>query len=324
MHSDNSSQIFNDEDEITFSDLEPEDEQLTTLDRFFKPFGLKLVRHAVEEEEDDDCEFDLRVTDVPDEVLDDHAEPDLLEVRLASVGKQFWTRIPRKRLLASMLLLTLVAIFIGISSFGRATLALFPLFSSTPQVKQSSILDQQASLDFPASHNEENYIEYGPNTSVMITARTVPNYCSSETVLGQGKQIGNFPVWTTGIDNTAKVHLFPVLLQTIQGWKGWMIPLHIIGRYNYIDSISLTAFNTNSTSSPLLQDKYTLVAAAHLFLDTKHVASVTGIGIRKLGTWDVSLYVPTAGCYGLTASWGAGHWMITFAAGGRDRFIASS
>jgi hypothetical protein len=315
MHSDNSSQIFNDEDETTFSDLEPEDEQQTPLDRFFKPFGIKLVTHAVEEEEDDDCEFDLRMTDVPDEVLDAHAEPDLLEVRLASVGKHLWIRTPGKRLLASMLLLTLAGVFIGISSFGHATLDLFPLFSSTPQVKQSLTLDQRASLDFPASHNEENYIEYGTNASVMVTPRTIPNYCSSETVLGQGKQIGNFPVWATGIDDTAKVHLFPVLLQTIQGWKGWTVPLHIIGRYNYIDSISLAVFNTNSTSSPLMQDKYTPVATAHLFLDTKHVASVTGIGMRKLGTWDVSLYVPTAGCYGLIASWGTGHWMITFAAG---------
>ncbi len=315
MHSDNSNQIFTDEDRITFSDLDSENEQKTPLDRFFKPFNIKLVTRIVEEEEDDDCEFDLRMTDVPDEVLETYAEPDLLEVRLASVGRKVWTRMPRKRLVASMLLLTLTAVFISISSLSHATLGLFPLFSSTPQVKQSSILDQRASLDFPASQNEENYIEYGPNTSVMITARAMPNYCTSETVLGQGKQIGNFPVWATGIDNTANVHLFPVILQSIQGWKGWMVPMHIIGRYNYIDNISLAVFNTNGTSSPLLQDKYTPVPSAHLFLNTKHVASVTGSGIRKLGTWDVSLYLPTAGCYGLTASWGAGHWMITFAAG---------
>ncbi len=311
----NSHKAFDDEDDIIFSNLEQDEEQ-HPLDRLFRFLSVKLVTQPVEEEEvDDECDFDIRMTDVPEEVLEAYAEPDILEVRIATIGKQFWTRTPRKRLLASVLLLTLVALLIGISSFGHATLSLFPLFSGTPQVKQSLNVRSGVSLDSPASHEEENYLSFGPNTSVMVTARAIPNYCATGTMLGQGRQKGNYPVWPVGIDDTAIVHLPLLLLPTIKNWKGWVIPLHVRGRYNYVSSISLTVFNLNNTSSPLLQDRYTPVADMHLFLDTKHVASVTGTGLRAIATWDVSLYIPNAGCYGLSASWGRGHWLINFAAG---------
>ncbi len=311
----NSYKTFGGGDDITFSNLEQDEEQ-HPLYRLFRSFGVKIVTQPVEEEEiDDECDFDIRMTDVPEEVLEAYTEPDILEVRIATIGKQFWTRTPRKRLLASVLLLTLVALLVSISSFGHATLSLFPLFSGTPQVKQSLNVRSGVSFDFPASYEEENYLSFGPNSSVMVTARPIPNYCATGTMLGQGRQIGNFPVWSVGIDDAATVHLPPLMLPTIINWKGWVIPLHVRGRYNYVSSISLTVFNLNDASSPLLQDRYTPVADMHLFLDTKHVTSVTGTGLHAIGTWDVSLYIPNAGCYGLSASWGRGHWLINFAAG---------
>lgn len=315
MHLDDQSQIFNHEDEITFSDLAPDGKQETVLHKFLQSLSIKFVARTAEEEEDNECDFDLRMTDVPDEVLDAHDEADIFEARVASIGKQIWTRTPRKRLLASTLLLTLVALLIGVSSLSHTILSLFPLFPGMQQANQSLQLHRDVLLGVPVSHNEENYVSSGPNTSAMVTSRAIPNYCPIGTMLGQGKQIGNFPVWIIGIDGTANVHLPPVILQTIKDWKGWMIPLHIRGRYKYIDSITLTVFNIGSTSSPLLQEKSTPVISSRLFLDTKHITTITGTSIRAIETWDVSLYIPSAGCYGLSAAWGTGHWMINFAAG---------
>ncbi len=273
----------------------------------FKRLGIKVVAHPVQEEVDEDeCDFDIRMMDVPDEVLANNTEFDLPEVRFATASKRLWERIPRKRLFTVLLL----GILLGISSFGQIFSRLPP---TTPPRKSTSYSSSIVARDNPLPVTETNILTFKVDHSILVTARTLPDYCPSGEMLGQGNQIGSFPVWLLGIDSTAKVQLPPISLKTIDGWKGWAIPLQLHGKYTYLQTITLTVVNLNGTSSPLLQTNTML--SSRLVLDAQHPMHVTGVSTRKVGIWDISLFLPGAGCYAMVGAWGHGHWMITFSAG---------
>jgi|GEM_PF-3564463 len=306
-----------DEDELTISDLDEEQGPVQPLQRLgnhlCKRLRIKVVAGPVPEEADnDECEFDIRMTDVPTEVLTQNAEPDLIEMRVATFSKQLWQRVSRKRLYGSVLLAILLAFLVGVSSFGQIALHLFPT-SAPIQQSSSASLSLGDRGDTPVLPiNETNILTPGPNNSTIVMARPLPSYCSSGEMLGQGRQIGSFPVWVLGIDSTAQVHLAPTVVKTVKTWRGWAIPLHLHGKYTTLQNITLTVVNLNNTSYPLLQDRTTL--SSRLFLDAQHPMSIGGVD-AKLGIWDLSLYLPSAGCYAMIAAWGHGHWMITFSAG---------
>jgi len=110
----------------TFNDEEQDVPQIlgTCGKRIFRYFGIKVVTHPVPEEEDkdDECEFDIRVTDVPEDVLAANTEPDLLEMRFVAFGKNIWQRTLHKRSIGSLLLLLLLVILVSVSVFGHAPL----------------------------------------------------------------------------------------------------------------------------------------------------------------------------------------------------------
>ncbi|GAC1357783.1 MAG: hypothetical protein NVS4B12_19940 [Ktedonobacteraceae bacterium] len=319
----NSHSTIFDEDAITFSDLEPDEEQNASNSlqkigsRLFKHLGIKVITHpALKEDEGDECDFDIRMTDVPEEVLEANVEPDLLEVRLATMGKRIWQHTPRKRLVASLLLIVLLTLFVSISSLGNTLLSLFPVLAGTSQSKQAVYFNRGSTFDAPVDGTEENFFSFGLNNAVKVTARSIPPYCPSGTMLGQRRQVGNFPVWLSDIGTAATIHLHPLVLNTIRDWKGWIVPLHLEGKYKYVGGITLTVVNIYGTSIPLLQDPRNTVTAPRLFIDTQYPMSITGAnGMRQIGIWDIALYLPGAGCYGISASWGQGHWLVNFAAG---------
>ncbi|GAC1399965.1 MAG: hypothetical protein NVSMB49_11130 [Ktedonobacteraceae bacterium] len=320
MHAnnDNSHTTLFDDEEITFMELEPDEEynRLHTVVQFgnclFKGFGVKMVTHPALEEDDDECEFDIRMTDVPEDVLVANTEPDLVEVRLATLGKDIWQRTPHRRMLVSLLLILLLALLVSMS-FGQALLQLLPLSSVLPQASQARYFNRGNSA---GDRMESNLVSSGPDNAVVVMARTIPHDCPTGTILGQRRQVGNFPVWLAGIDTTATIHLPTLVLKTMKGWKGWVVPLRLAAKYNYMVKFNLTIFNFYGSSAPLFQNPYTSLTAPRLFLDTKHPMSFVGTsGIRRIGTWNILLYLPSAGCYAISASWGQGHWIINFSAG---------
>ena len=307
-----------DDERVLYSDLEPDDESSHSLatfgQRFFKRLGVKVVPHAVMEEENDEGDFDIRITYVPDDVLAANTEPDLLEVRLAALGKTAWQRTTHKRMLTGLVLLLLVVLLVGISLFGHVPFNFFPLSSIPPQAVPTTHYTYN---DTPPHRTETNLVAAGADNAVVITAQAMPHYCPTGTMLGQGSQIGNFPVWLSGIDTeTAMVHLPTLVLKTMKGWKGWVVHLHLAGRYKYLNTISLNAFNIYGAATPLLHNPYTSLDSPRLFLDPKHPMSFLGASnAPNIGTWDISLYLPNTGCYAISTSWGQGHWLINFAAG---------
>ena len=312
---------LNDE-RIVYSNIEPDEVPSHPLKMFgkhlFKRLGITFIPHSIpEEEENDECEFDIRITYVPDDVLAANTEPDLLELRLAKLGKNAWYRTPHKRVLTSLVLLLLFALLTGISLFGHAPLNLFPNSSILPQSVQIVHSTRNDSLPPATQRTETNIVSAGPNNAVVVAARAIPAYCPVGTMLGQGRQIGNFPVWLSGINTeTATVHLPTLTLKTAHGWKGWVVHLHLSGRYKYLTTISLTALNIYGSTLPLLHNPYTALDSQRLFIDPKHPMGFLGTsGAPSIGTWDISLYLPSAGCYAIGASWGPGHWLINFAAG---------
>ncbi len=307
-----------DDERILYSDLEPDEESshaLTTFgQRIFKRFGIKVVTHAVIEEENDEGDFDVRITYVPDDVLASNTEPDLVEVRLLTLGKDAWQRTSHKRLLTSLVLLFLVILLVSISLFGHISSSLFPLLSTSPQAAPTTHFTYN---DTPPNRTETNHVSAGPDDAVVIAAQAMPQYCPTGTMLGQGKQVGNFPVWLSGIDaETAMVHLPTLVLKTTKGWKGWVVHLQIAGRYRYLTTINLTAFNIYGAATPLFHNPYTSLDSPRLFIDPKHPMGFLGANIApNIGTWDISLYLPNAGCYAISTSWGQANWFINFAAG---------
>ncbi len=323
MHANNGDSHIStfDDEGILLSDLERDEEDIssnalvTFANRLSRRFGVKVVTRSVPEEEDDGCEFDLRMTDVPEDVLAANTEPDLLEVRFATLGKTLWQRIPHKRVLTRLLLLVLLALLVSISAFGHTLLNFFPLSSVLPQPTQTTSFAGGETSNNLIHTTEPNVISLRPNNEVTVAARGVPHYCPASVMLGQGKQIGNFPVWMSGIDSTnATVHLPTLTLKTIKGWKGWVVPLHVLAKYGYTINIVLTTFNIYGSSTPLFQNPGSTLATPHLFINTMHPVSFVGTA-RKIGNWDISLYLPSAGCYAISAAWGRGHWQINFEAG---------
>lgn len=312
-----------DNERIVFNNLEPDEVQsLHPLKKFGRHlserFGVTLIPHSLpEEEENDECEFDIRITYVPDDVLAENTEADLLELRLAKLGKNAWHRTPHKRVLTTLILLLLIVLFVSIALFGFTPFNLFPLSSVAPQATQTT-LSTRDDLP-PTQRSETNLVSMGPHNAVIIAASAVPQYCPVGTMLGQGRQIGNFPVWMSGINTeTATVHLPTVTLtlKTAQEWKGWVVHLHLSGRYKYLTTISLNALNIYGSTPPLLHNPYTALDSQRLLLDPKHPMGFLGANNAPgIGTWDISLFLPNAGCYAIGASWGPGHWLVNFAAG---------
>ena len=308
-----------DDEAIRYSDLELDEEPSHPLmlygNRFFKRLGIKVVPHSLpEEEENDGCEFDIRMSYVPDDVLTANAEPDLVEVRLVTLGKNAWQRTRHKRLLSSLMLLVLCILLIGIALFGHTPLTLFPLSSAQPQATHFTRAD---TLPPPINRVEMNIVSAGADNAVIINASAMPKYCPAATQLGKGRQIGNFPVWLSSINAGATmIHLPTLTLKTMKGWKGWVLHLRLLGRYKYLTSISLNVLNMYGSMPPLLHNPYTATDSPRLFIDPKHPMGFQGTSnASNIGTWDIPLYLPSAGCYALSASWGQGHWSINFAAG---------
>ena len=303
-----------DDERVLYSVPEPEEEPPPLLQRLLLRLGIKLVPHAFPEmEESDDGEFDLRITYVPDDVLAANEEPDLPEVRLAALGRNAWGRTPR--LLQSMLIFLLI-LFIIFVLFGNAIFTLFfaPFAQSQTQQTPSFVEGDT----FPSvTHVETNFVATGPHHTMIVTARPIPQYCPTGTMIGQGRQAENFAVWLSGIDpETALVHLPPQTLKTTKGWKGWVVHLTVSSRYKSLNTISLNALNLYGLTQPLLHNASTTLYSQRIFIDAKHPSSFVGsANVPNIGIWNVNLYLPNAGCYALSASWGAGHWLINFAAG---------
>ncbi len=301
-----------DDERVLYNVPEPEPPPL--MQRILLRLGIKFISHAFPEmEESDDGEFDLRITYVPDDVLAANEEPDLPEVRLASLGRDVWERAPR--LLQSILIFLLI-LFIVFVLFGGIILSMFPGVSASSQTQQtvgSVAVDTSPS----ATHVETNLVANGPHNTVIVTARPIPQYCPTGTMIGQGRQAENFAVWLSGINpQTALVHLPPQTLKTTQGWKGWVVPLKISSRYKSLNTISLTVFHLYGSTQPLLHNSSTKAEGQRIFIDAKHPSGFIGkTSDANIGTWNVDLYLPSAGCYSLSGSWGAGHWLINFAAG---------
>ena len=293
-------------------DEEPANPLKRVGQRFWKRLGIQFVGHAKPEiEEDDDSEFDVRISFVPDDVLATYTEPELPEVRLAMLGKSAWRRSQHKRLWVSLVLLLLTLLLVGIALFGHTS-----PFSQTPSQTKRTISFTLNDISPIVHKDEANYVTAGP-THTIITAAPVPQYCPTGTMLGQGRQIGNFPVWLSGIDSaTDVVHLSTQTLKSIRGWKGWIVHLQLSGRYKSLDIINLTALNIYGSTPPLLHNPYTVIDSSRIFINAKHPMRLLGASnAPNIGVWDIALYLPTAGCYALSASWGPGHWLINFAAG---------
>ena len=128
-----------------------------------------------------------------------------------------------------------------------------------------------------------------------------------------GPVFGGGKVWFIGIDGPHAVIHFPQSYgyTTPYGWTRKMV--WEVGPY-YTGTVTLTSENI-LTHQPLWLQIGDQAPTHAPVLDPKHPGHLGSTDGPDWAEWGSYIFVPTAGCYMLEATWQGGHWQIPFAAG---------
>jgi hypothetical protein len=159
-----------------------------------------------------------------------------------------------------------------------------------------------------------------PTSALTVTPPplgSVPQNCSPgavpHTVFSQlGPVVGQAPIWAAGFDGPHAVLRIPTSYDTYTqyGWTWklvWEIGPHFSQKVT-LHGVNLRTgvplwfqFNGPETPAPVLDPQ-----------QPTHPAAAAGGDYAEFGSY---LYIPTADCYALDATWPGGQWRILFAAG---------
>jgi len=129
-----------------------------------------------------------------------------------------------------------------------------------------------------------------------------------------GPVVGSPPVWAAGFDGPhAAIYLVPEAFNQY-GWGRKII--WEVGP-NYMHLVTLHGANVQSGARIRFQflDGDPTTSAVLDPHHPDHPGSAVG---GDWNEWGSGMFLPTAGCYYLEASWPGGHWRITFAAGRQE------
>ncbi|HCI80534.1 MAG TPA: hypothetical protein DHW02_12685 [Ktedonobacter sp.] len=315
---------------VELEDIPPEetDALSTTLSRI-RTYVTRRMRHfkvtftsqaPYDEDEDDDCEFDLRMTDVPLEELpaSEHT-PYFNQIRQSVMQG----RRPRALLFSMLLLVMLVILANTITPLHDSLTSLFPASTATPIAQNplspypGHLLDNPTNIVVEESKTTVSLVTVGGQQEYMYIPATVPYECPTTIIPGQKRQFGNFPIWLSGFGGANTIlHLQPSYVLHSQDWQGWVVNFQVNAKMRYTSLILLTIIDVNHVSSPLLNDPTSGTHTWRIVLNPlKPQHAIGPKGKQYIGTWDMSLYLPGAGCYALNAAWEEGSWEDIFAAG---------
>ena len=293
----------------------------TYLTRQMQHFKVTFTAQAQDDEDDDDnCEFDLRMTDVPLEelVASEHASHFSHIRRNVMQGRR-----PRAMLFSALLLVMLVILVNTIAPLHDRLVSLLALPTATPVAQNSlspnsdHLLDNPTSMVVEESKTTVSQVTVDGQQKYLYIPAAVPYECPTSIFPGNGRQFGNFPIWLSGFGapNTA-LHLQPSFVSHTRDWQGWVVHFQVNVKIRYMNLIFLTINDVNHISSPLLHDPTNGTLTWRVVLNPSKAQHTSGPpGKQYIGTWDMSLYLPGAGCYELNAAWEAGNWEDIFAAG---------
>lgn len=273
-----------------------------------------------EDDEDDDCEFDLRMTYIPlEELPATERAPRFTQIKQHMMKG----RRPRAMFFSALLLVMIVILVNTITPLHDRLISLLTIPAASPvaQNPQSPypghLLDNPTSTIVEESKTTILSVTVDGRQKYMYVPAAVPYECPTSIIPGNGRQIGNFPIWLSGFGGVNTVfHLQPGLVSHTRDWQGWVVNFQVKVKMRYTSLILLTIIDVNHISSPLLDDPTDGTHTWRIVLNPLKPQHALGpAGKQYIGTWDMSLYLPGAGCYALNAAWAEGNWEDIFAAG---------
>jgi hypothetical protein len=156
---------------------------------------------------------------------------------------------------------------------------------------------------------------YGYNGQTTWQAAPIPSDCSPSSDIGSMHTIGHFPVWIFGFDGPkATIHL-PRITMSNSTWQGWSIPLQVGIKFDFVGYVALSAGNVHDGPTPQLSDDQTDPSSI-LVLNPQQLSHAGNYNAHKRTfIHTITLHIPGAGCYFMTAGWPNGHWLFIFTAG---------
>jgi hypothetical protein len=289
----------------------------TRVIRSVQNFKVSFTPQVQDEDENDDCEFDLRVTDVPLEELPIPRQTPIFKQNTLKA------RHPRTILFSALLLVLLAVLANTIGPVHDRIASLLPGPTATSQAQNplssypGHLLDNPTNVVVEESKTAVSQVTIGGQEKYLYESAPVPYECPTEVIPGNQRQVGNFPVWLSGFGapNTI-LHLPPVYLSHMKDWQGWVITFQVNVKLRYTNLIMLSINDVNHISNPLLRDPSNGMHNWRITINPAKPQHALGpSGQQYIGTWNMSLYLSGAGCYALDAAWDEGNWEMIFAAG---------
>ncbi len=341
---------INDDFEIEITDLPTNSEEnriLNALAALRSRISFSLHSHESNDEVADD-DLDVEITDLP--TNDDTVSRGRLIAPIADVSAlglritnpvSLHSHLPRKtrlvrQALVGIAILFMLAVVLGsVPSSRDALLGLFPrpTQAPTPAIvrrafgRYGSLYSGVIAIGGAISISSTpiagtTVIPWNPNTPVSSVLNPAPATCPSSdapqdpdsTDFTYGSRVGELPLW-------------------VMGFRG--VPTRLIGftranlpQYGWVHQVTLLLAD-NADSPVMLQGEHLKDGTPILFSGpSSQQHPTTFLTLRlddtsipntedtiRAGIQSISLYIPTAGCYSLKASWAGGSWEVLFAAG---------
>jgi hypothetical protein len=269
----------------------------------------KLVQHTTTDD------FELEIIDLPADASDNK------QSLASSFGT--WTRFTKIRLWRLVLLgctLLLIYSFFLQSFFPLQTIRLFisPKPTPTPVTKSDGALSfTRVTIWGQDGTSQGSFIKLNNNTLGPAPQGAM---CSVRPKVDRGQMVGRAPVWVGDFSGPyATLYLFPepVPVEAFPNGYGWTVALSLEVQSNYKGPVMLSG-SALGNAIPLLFTYGPLENPTTSFpLDTRYPA-VPPVDIGRDGlrdAWNVTMFLPAAGCYTLHAAWHGGDWQVNFAAG---------
>jgi hypothetical protein len=163
---------------------------------------------------------------------------------------------------------------------------------------------------------------WNPNTPVANVLNAAPETCPSATVpqdpdsidYPYDNRIGGPPLWVLGF------HGYPAnltgFIRATPPQYGWVHPVTVMLVGGADDPVMLQGARLDDGTPLLFKDPYSEQSPTTFVTVNPGFSSVSDPdGAMIGGIAPISLYIPSAGCYYLKASWSGGSWESIFAAG---------
>ena len=178
-------------------------------------------------------------------------------------------------------------------------------------------IDENGSNSFPFQQATVAIWDTGATPASAPQAQS----CLASPVNSSSREAGTSPAWVVGFDGpAATLHVSPVSVpvSAFPTASGWVASITLEIQSDYTGSITFSG-GSQRNSLPLVFGFGLDPGQTQLFsitLSTQQpLVSPNRIFKARRTAWNITIYVPAAGCYFLKATWPGGHWIINFAAG---------